>query len=40
MGVKNSGKSWFINALTNSFLIGYADKFRYRIAEYDVNDKI
>ena len=40
IGLKKSGKSCFINALANSLLIGYADKYRYLIAEPDSNEKI
>ncbi|CAK94402.1 unnamed protein product (macronuclear) [Paramecium tetraurelia] len=37
IGEKGSGKSTLINAVGNSLLIDYADRYRYHIAEYDFN---
>lgn len=40
IGERGSGKSTLINALGNSLIIDYADRYRYHICEYDVNDYI
>ncbi|CAD8183601.1 unnamed protein product [Paramecium pentaurelia] len=37
IGEKGSGKSTLINAIGNSLLLGYADKYRYHISDYDFN---
>ncbi|CAD8126512.1 unnamed protein product [Paramecium sonneborni] len=40
IGEQRSGKSTFINAIGNSLLIDYPDKYRYHISEYDFNGNI
>ena len=40
IGEKHSGKSTLINALGNSLIIDYPDRYRYHISEFDSNSNI